>query len=207
MIQTAVYPAPVRPTKDRILDAAEELFAAHGFAGASLRAVTRAADVNLAAVHYHFGSKARLFEAIFQRRAEALAAEHRARLEELTARSSSPAVEELARALLEPVLELAGGPDPGQRRFLRLAGRLQVTGAGEQAPRRVFDEALEHFAPAFASALPELTATDLRWRLGFLVGSLCAALCAPQHEEGFEHGELLDQLVAFATSGLGAPAA
>ena len=46
-----------KDTKERILDAAERLFAAHGFAGTSLRAVTKEAGVNLAAVHYHFGTK------------------------------------------------------------------------------------------------------------------------------------------------------
>ena len=46
-----------RSTKDRILDASEALFARDGSSGASLRAITQRAKVNLAAVHYHFGSK------------------------------------------------------------------------------------------------------------------------------------------------------
>ena len=59
-------------TKQRILGAAEDLFARRGFAGASLRQVTAAAKVNLAAVNYHFGSKDRLIEEVFRRRLDEL---------------------------------------------------------------------------------------------------------------------------------------
>lgn len=55
-------------TKDRILGAAEELFAQHGFAGTSLRQLTTQADVNIAAVNYHFGSKENLVNEVFRRR-------------------------------------------------------------------------------------------------------------------------------------------
>src|SRR6476661_10749602 len=55
-------------TKDRILDAAEALFMEHGFEATSLRALTAAAGVNLAAVNYHFGSKEELFQSVLTRR-------------------------------------------------------------------------------------------------------------------------------------------
>lgn len=53
-------------TKDRILGAAEELFAQHGFAGTSLRQVTSLAAVNIAAVNYHFGSKEGLYATVLE---------------------------------------------------------------------------------------------------------------------------------------------
>ena len=59
-------------TKERILGAAEALFAQRGFDGASLRQLTAAAGVNLAAVNYHFGSKEKLVEQVFRRRLDAL---------------------------------------------------------------------------------------------------------------------------------------
>ena len=61
-------------TKDRILGAAEELFAQHGFAGTSLRQVTSRADVNIAAVNYHFGSKENLVNEVFRRRMDDMTA-------------------------------------------------------------------------------------------------------------------------------------
>ncbi|EQD66424.1 Transcriptional regulator, TetR-like, DNA-binding, bacterial/archaeal domain protein, partial [mine drainage metagenome] len=72
-------------TKQRILGAAEALFAQHGFAGASLRQVTTAANVNLAAVNYHFGSKDNLIEAVFRRRLDALNARRHAALAKVEA--------------------------------------------------------------------------------------------------------------------------
>src|SRR5499427_8524856 len=55
-------------TQEKILDSAEELFMEHGFEATSLRAITAAARVNLAAVNYHFGSKEELFQAVLSRR-------------------------------------------------------------------------------------------------------------------------------------------
>src|SRR5436190_24366511 len=55
-------------TKERILDAAESLFMEHGFEATSLRSITAAAAVNLAAVNYHFGSNEELFQAVLTRR-------------------------------------------------------------------------------------------------------------------------------------------
>ena len=59
-------------TKERILAAAETLFAQRGFDGASLRQLTSDAGVNLAAVNYHFGSKEKLVEQVFRRLRERL---------------------------------------------------------------------------------------------------------------------------------------
>src|SRR5690606_26584273 len=69
-------------TKDRILGAAEELFAQHGFSGTSLRQVTALADVNIAAVNYHFGSKDNLVHEVFRRRMDVMS---RQRLDRLRA--------------------------------------------------------------------------------------------------------------------------
>ena len=55
-------------TRTRLLDAAERLFAERTYSETSLRAITTAAGANLAAVNYHFGSKERLFRAVFHRR-------------------------------------------------------------------------------------------------------------------------------------------
>ena len=73
-------------TRDRILDAAERLFAQQGFDLTSLRALTTEADVNLAAVNYHFGSKERLFEAVLARLIAPINAERLARLDALEAK-------------------------------------------------------------------------------------------------------------------------
>ena len=93
-------------TKDRILSAAEELFAQHGFAGTSLRQVTSQADVNIAAVNYHFGSKENLVNEVFRRRMDEMTADRMARLE--AARRDHPDdLEALLAAFVEPALAMA----------------------------------------------------------------------------------------------------
>jgi AcrR family transcriptional regulator len=90
----------------RILDAAEELFATHGFHGTSVRAICAAADANVAAVHYHFGGKDQVVEAIFERRMPALAARRKAFLDQLYAAKARPSVRSLIQALVLPLADL-----------------------------------------------------------------------------------------------------
>src|SRR5271163_200520 len=90
-------------TKTRILDAAEKLFALKGFEATSLRDITAEAQVNLAAVNYHFQSKDSLIDAVIVRRIEPV---NRRRLEMLAAAGPDPALEQILRAFLTPALEL-----------------------------------------------------------------------------------------------------
>src|SRR5574344_2143915 len=94
-------------TKDRILSAAVELFAVHGFAGTSLRQVTSVADVNIAAVNYHFGSKENLVNEVFRRRMDEMSAARLAQLARANAEYPGQLRAVLA-AFVEPALAIAG---------------------------------------------------------------------------------------------------
>src|SRR5437660_3119973 len=96
-------------TKTRILDAAERLFMEHGFEATSLRQLTSAAGVNLAAVNYHFGSKEDLFQAVLTRRLDAMNQERIDLLDrvEREAAGEPPQVEKVIFAMLVPALRLA----------------------------------------------------------------------------------------------------
>src|SRR6187551_1336576 len=108
-------------TKDRILGAAEELFAQHGFSGTSLRQVTSRADVNIAAVNYHFGSKENLVNEVFRRRMDGMTTQ---RLEQLeTALDRHPGqLEPILAAFIEPALALAQDRNGGAS-FVRVIAR------------------------------------------------------------------------------------
>src|ERR1700749_373926 len=93
-------------TKERILGAAETLFARHGFVGASLRQVTAAANVNLAAVNYHFGSKDNLINEVFRRRLDVLNSERQRRLAEAQT-NPGHCLEDVLAAFVEPALAVA----------------------------------------------------------------------------------------------------
>src|SRR5699024_5865192 len=88
MIDSSRVTAPSSSTKERILDTAEALFAQYGFTGASLRQVTSKAEVNVAAVNYHFGAKDKLIEEVFRRRLDILNGLRLDALEQLSARAT-----------------------------------------------------------------------------------------------------------------------
>src|SRR4249920_1603685 len=91
-------------TKTRILDAAEQLFMEHGFEATSLRSLTTAAGVNLAAVNYHFGSKEELFQMALTRRLDPMNQERIDLLEKLErdAGARPPSVEKILSSMLIP---------------------------------------------------------------------------------------------------------
>lgn len=161
-------------TKDRILAAAEELFARTGVARTSLRAITALARVNLAAVNYHFGSKDGLVEEVYRRRLEPLNRARMANLEKLEKRARKPSLEEVLEAFMSPVATLARDPAQGGPTVMRLLGQ---THAEAEEPFRTwfageYKGVLERYHQALCRALPGIPPEDVRWRLQFLVGAL-----------------------------------
>ncbi|MFI4887909.1 MAG: TetR/AcrR family transcriptional regulator [Burkholderiales bacterium] len=205
-------------TKVRILDAAEALFMEHGFEATSLRAITAAASVNLAAVNYHFGSKEALFESVLTRRLDPM---NQARLELLTrleakAAPGPLACERILTALLIPALTLARDPERGGKDFLRLLGRAYA----DPAPfiRRFlsgqYGAMIARYKAAFARALPHLPRKELSWRLHFIMGALSYTLAGTDAlkliaelnpDETTNDEILLRRLAPFLLAGLTAP--
>ena len=163
-------------TKDRILGAAEELFAQHGFAGTSLRQVTGRADVNIAAVNYHFGSKENLVNEVFRRRMDGMTAQRLAALK--TAVQQHPgALEPVLAAFVEPALALARDGKGGGA-FIRVIARAYAE--NNDSLRRFLSEQYGHvlreFAKSIAACVPGLSKEQLYWRLDFLSGALTYAM-------------------------------
>src|SRR5881296_2786911 len=112
-------------TRERIMDAAERLFANHGFEGASIRSIVDAANVNLAAIHYHFRSKEALLEAVLTRRISLVNEARLQRLEEAEAAAAprAPSVESILRAFIVPTVEFAQREECGAT-FVQLMSRM-----------------------------------------------------------------------------------
>ena len=160
-------------TKTSLLDAAERLFAELGIAGASMRAITQAAGANLAAVHYHFGSKEGLVRAVFARRLGPLNRERVQRLEELAESGRDRDLEGIVEAFVGPALRMLGH-DPGGRAFAQLLARA-VLEPGPESRELVleqFTEVIERFTAALGKALPRLSREEVLWRFHFMIGSL-----------------------------------
>jgi AcrR family transcriptional regulator len=162
-------------TKDRILGAAEELFAQFGFAGTSLRQVTSRADVNIAAVNYHFGSKENLVNEVFRRRMDEMSQQRLAGLK-LAMKEHPGELEPILAAFVEPALAIA--QDRHGSAFARMVARAYAE--KNDALRKFLSEhyghVLREFAKAISACLPGLAKDSLYWRLDILVGSLTYAM-------------------------------
>ena len=167
-------------TKQKILDAAEGLFAEHGVAGTSLRAVIAEAGVNLAAVHYHFGSKDALVAAVVHRRVEPVNQERISMLDSYESgagRKGRLSVEMIVRAFVTPILQVCQDPEHGEM-FAKLMGRMMAEPDyffGKVAPRQ-FCHVRDRFVAAFGKALPKVPQTEIFWRMMFAIGAMTHAL-------------------------------
>ncbi len=163
-------------TKDRILGAAEELFAQFGFSGTSLRQVTSRADVNIAAVNYHFGSKENLVNEVFRRRMDGMSADRLSALKAAVDQSPDE-LEPILAAFVEPALALAQDRHGGGA-FVRVVARAYAE--KNDSLRKFLSDHYGHvlrdFAKAIATCVPSLSKEELYWRLDFLAGALTYAM-------------------------------
>src|ERR1035437_9993624 len=160
-------------TKEKILDTAERLIGEQGYAATSLRQVIAKAGVNLAAVHYHFGSKEDLLDAVVVRKAAPLNEARIARLERVTAEAGNGPVEveKVLESFLVPTAEMASrSPE-----FVRLMGRMHAEGMMPRIVERHFQDTVVRFVTALRRAVPELPREELLWRGGFFFGAGGAA--------------------------------
>ena len=205
-------------TKTRILNGAEQLFAREGFRNTSLRSLTQLAEVNLAAVNYHFGSKDALLQAVVERRLlplnEIRIEKIEAVLEQAKKRGEAPNPAELLRAFIEPTLEFRNS-SPGADDFISLIGR--SLSEPDATVRNCF---LKLVLPTFhllfeglREALPQLSSAVLLTRLQFIMGTMShvmsmetlVSLNDPAFPQPLEQQALIDQLMKYALAGLEAP--
>ena len=200
-------------TKDRILYAAEELFAQQGFAATSLRQVTSRADVNIAAVNYHFGSKENLVNEVFRRRMDEMTAARLAQLEQ--ARSTRPGdLRAVLAAFVEPALAMAQDRQSGGA-FVRVIARAYAE-KNDNLRKFLSDHyghVLREFGKAIGACVPGLSKEELYWRLDFLAGALTYAmadfgLIKRPHgiSEAAHRSKAANELIHFAEAGFRASA-
>ncbi|MFF3754071.1 TetR/AcrR family transcriptional regulator [Streptomyces sp. NPDC002018] len=154
-------------TRTQLLNAAEHLFAERGYRGTSVRAITELAGANLAAIGYHFGSKAELLAAVARRVIEPITAAQRAGLDRLLARTPDPPVTELVEAFAGPLFDKMPASDEGGARTSRLIVTIISDPAEEMrswtgpAENTVYDR----YLAAFGRALPGLSPEELWFRM------------------------------------------
>jgi AcrR family transcriptional regulator len=168
---TTVSKSSKANSRDAILDAAERLFANSGFDGTSMRSIAEAACVAQGLLHYHFGTKERLFAEMFTRRSEAINAARIERLDSLFAREV-PSLEEVLDTLLRPLIELGHDETRGGSYFSRLV--VSVAADRDQRSWALiadnYDPVARRFISALMRILPGLEETDAVRGYLFVIG-------------------------------------
>jgi AcrR family transcriptional regulator len=198
----------IQDTKQKILDTAESLFGEQGYDATSLRQIIAAAGVNLAAVHYHFGSKEDLLDELVVRRAGPVNEARIAMLDRLDAdvNCPQPAVEKVLEAFLLPMLEIA----EANPIFVRLMGRLYAEGMMPAIGRKHFHATGVRFVGTMRKALPALPEEEMAWRIHFMIGAMAHAMCGTPVFPGVaataaDFPARIGRLVTFLSAGFRAP--
>ena len=199
-------------TRSAILAAAERLYADRGFGDVTLRDIVAEANVNLAAVNYHFGSKDELIAELFVTRSIQT---NRERLNELKAAEEKgggrATIDEILRALVGRTLRGCLGPD----REGSTAARFMIRASIESAPpiRRIKNREIDHlrkFAAAMRRALPGRDEGELYWGLHFALSMAHHAIREKERLAKLSEGKcdlndvagILDRVVSVATMAL-----
>jgi len=168
-------------TKDKIILAAEKLFSEHGFEQTSLRQITSEADVNLASVNYHFGSKKSLIQAVMARYQSVFMPALDEQLSRLAEQESYSTTEVLA-CITAPLIALRQVRVDGPVIYLRLLGFAysEIQGHLRKFTMTHFGHVVQRFFEMIQQANPHLRRKTLFWRLHFSLGAMLFAQVSGQ---------------------------
>ena len=162
-----------RPAKDRLLDAAERLFAERGYHGVSIRDITDAAGADVALVNYHFGTKRALLTRVFERRAEILNRERMERLEAVRpAADGTLDLEAVVNAFMEPLILRSARGGRGWKSYFALIAQVNNSPELSVLMTRHFDPVVHKFIEVLTAALPGADLRDVYWGYHFMTGAL-----------------------------------
>lgn len=204
-------------TRQRILDAAEHLFTEQGFEATTLRQITCAAEVNLAAVNYHFGSKEELIREVFRRRLTWLNQQRLQELDRLEAEAGGKPLKpsQILEVFFGVALKMAADTKGGGRSFMRLLGRTYAK-PSEFVRGFLAEEyaaVLARFKAALIKALPGVPGEEILWRFHFMLGAMSYAISGTDALHMVDEDALDDRdaealyarLMSFMLGGLRAP--
>lgn len=203
-------------TATRIILAAEALFAEQGFTETTMRQITTAADVNLAAVNYHFRSKQGLVNAVCERLMEPLCTEIEIALADRMLDSSHLSIDELMEILMRALLNVSQINTHSLSVFMRL---LELAYMKNQEELRQFFiteywHRLETFVECLRNDSSPMEDSEFFWRLHFLLGSVVFTLSnyhmlisleKKSFEDSAEVEIILSRMIPVLSAGLQAP--
>jgi AcrR family transcriptional regulator len=165
-------------TSDRLLDAAEEVFARSGYDAASIRAITKVARVQLALAHYHFKSKEQLFRQVLTRRDDELRSRRLAMLQKFKDQANGEPVPvgHIVEAFAEPAFYLSIHGGPGWKNYMKLNAQISIAEKYVAMVGDIYDPTATVFLREIRHSLPNATAASITWGYLFAVAAIAAAL-------------------------------
>jgi AcrR family transcriptional regulator len=183
-------------TRTRLLDAAERLIGERGIELVSLRAINAAAGSNVAAAHYHFGSKEALVVAVLERRMGALSSGRLSLLAPLE-RLGRPPIRDVVEVLVAPLAALAASDEGGPYvRFLAMLDR--AAAPWWRLVSDAFAPQWERIEPVVGRALPDLADDVRRFRLSVAGTVMLGLLAEPDRHRLGSAGGLADAAMVAA---------
>ena len=215
MAQTATARAERGETKQKLLEAAERMFALHGIDAVSLRQITLAAgQKNESALHYHFGSREALIEAIFEWRMTAIDARRNAMLDELEAQGRQDDLRALVAAVARPLSEQFRDP-AGANHYNRFLAQVQHSPSVSLVPMvgGKYDRGVQRVYVLLARLLRHLPERLLRQRFVTVVSSAIYGFAdieqvmTQRRDQGreFDVERAIENLIDMAAAAIGAP--
>jgi len=208
-----------KQTKQRLLDAAEELFAVKGFSHTSMREITCQAEANLASVNYYFGSKENLIMEILERKLIPINEKRLACLEQIREKakqSGTPlAVSEIISAFMDPTVQLMNSGKNGQN-FLAIMAQVHIS--KNNVIRNLFMKLIgpifNKFYEELIEAMPDISKETVLMRFTFVIGAMIHTIMMTIHatsegnghpitKNSWEADVLKNELIGFATRGMG----
>jgi AcrR family transcriptional regulator len=203
-------------TKTKILDIAEKLFAEIGIHATSIRQIVKEAGVNVASLHYHFGSKEAVIHQIITRRLKPINEQKIKRLEQLEEESNGKPLEleAILRAFIEPHIQMQKVAADKVKIMMKLMVQLEDDAHKLKVMQDpVFTNTFSRYLAALQSVLPQLSMSELIWRFKFMIFSMHAVMV--QHPippgsglEGKDENidEIVNHVITFLKAGFLAPA-
>jgi TetR/AcrR family transcriptional regulator, regulator of cefoperazone and chloramphenicol sensitivity len=205
------------PTRERLLDAGERLFAERGFRATSVREITLEAECNLAAVNYYFGGKANLYQEVFRRRLAAIREQRLASIRRTMSRAGEAASLELLLQAFAAVFVGSMVEGSSGRLWMQLMSRelLESHLPAEIFRAEMFRPVQEALAEAFSEVCPGLSHEAAGRSVHSLVGQLMHVVhlqrfldaCPGSAAESDEIDELIAHVIHFSAAGIRALAA
>lgn len=206
------------PTRERILEVAERLFAEKGYNGVSLRSITAAAGANMAAVHYYFRTKEGLLRAIFEYRAEPLTAARRQALQAVLedAGTHPPDIRRLLAAFIGPGVRLLGSPQGATFNRLSAICSVDPDPVVRSVVFAVHDEVAQLFTDTLRQACPDIDGAAFFVKLQCVFGSMMyiradngrvdrLVAAGDARDAKANPDTLVEHLLDFLTAGMSAP--